>query len=228
MLKIFLNYSLFIIHYSLCRRHIVYKLRFYFSKADEVKYVGHLDTIELFDRAFRRAKLPISFSEGFNPRPKLTFAHPLAVGISSNGEIGEIELSEKMSERDFIVRLNDALPGPIRITKAEYIEEKKSLMSLVKSAEYTIKIDEDEITGEQIENLLLQEQIIIEKTSKSGKVSNIDIKPMILSWEFVDRADKIFKVELKTGSNENLRPDIIIKLLGEVEKYKIIREKINL
>jgi len=206
----------------------MYKLRFYFSKADEVKYVGHLDTIELFDRAFRRAKLPISFSEGFNPRPKLTFAHPLAVGISSNGEIGEIELTEKILEEEFINRLNEALPIPVRIIKAEYIEEKKSLMSLVKSAEYTIQIQDEVITPEKVENLLLQDQIVIEKTSKSGKTSTVDIKPMILSWKFVDKNNNIFKVDLKTGSNENLRPDTIIKLLGEIEKYKIVRERINL
>lgn len=206
----------------------MYKLRFYFSKADEVKYVGHLDTIELFDRAFRRAKLPISFSEGFNPRPKLTFAHPLAVGISSNGEIGEIELTEKILVEEFITRLNEALPIPVRIIKAEYIEEKKSLMSLVQSAEYTIEINEEEVSSEQIEKLLLKEQIVIEKTSKSGKTSMVDIKPMILSWEFVDKNHNIFKVELKTGSNENLRPDTIIKQLGEIERYKIVREKINL
>jgi radical SAM-linked protein len=206
----------------------MYKLRFYFSKADEVKYVGHLDTIELFDRAFRRARLPISFSEGFNPRPKLTFAHPLAVGISSNGEIGEVELTEKMDEQEFISKLNSALPSPIRIVKVEYVEDKKSLMSLVKSAEYTLQISDDSVTSEDIENILNKESIEIEKTSKSGKISVVNIKPLILSWEWVKRENKEVRVDLVTGSSENLRPDTIIKLFGEVEKYKIIREKINI
>lgn len=204
----------------------MYKLRFYFSKADEVKYVGHLDTIELFDRAFRRAKLPISFSEGFNPRPKLTFAHPLAVGISSNEEIGDVELSEKISEQDFISKLNGALPNPIRIIKAEYVEEKKSLMSLVKSAEYTLQIDDDFVSSDNIEEMLNKSSIEIEKTSKSGKKSIVDIKPLILSWKWSNRENKAFVVDLVTGSSDNLRPDTIIKLFGDVEKYKIIREKI--
>lgn len=206
----------------------MYKLRFYFSKADEVKYVGHLDTIELFDRAFRRAKLPISFSEGFNPRPKLTFAHPLAVGISSNEEIGEVELAEKISEQVFTSKLNDALPNPIRIIKAEYVEEKKSLMSLVKSAEYTLQIDDDFVSSDNIEETLNKASIEIEKTSKSGKKSFVDIKPLILSWKWVKRENKQFKVDLVTGSSDNLRPDTIIKLFGDLEKYKIVREKINI
>ena len=206
----------------------MYKLRFYFSKADEVKYVGHLDTIELFDRAFRRAKLPISFSEGFNPRPKLTFAHPLAVGISSNEEIGEVELSEKILKQDFISKLNNALPNPIRIINAEYVEEKKSLMSLVKSAEYTLQIDDDFVTSDNIEEMLNKTSIEIEKTSKSGKTSIIDIKPLILSWEWSKKENKTFRVDLVTGSSDNLRPDTIIKLFGDVGKYKIIREKINI
>lgn len=206
----------------------MYKLRFYFSKADEVKYVGHLDTIELFDRAFRRAKLPISFSEGFNPRPKLTFAHPLAVGISSNGEIGEIELEQKMDENDFIKKLNDALPTPIRIIGAEYVEEKKSLMSLVKSAEYTLQIEDEFVSNADIENMLNKSAIEIEKISKSGKTSIVDIKPLILSWKWVKEENKTFRVDLVTGSSDNLRPDTIVKLFGDVEKYKIIREKINI
>jgi len=210
------------------RSDYMVKLRFYFSKADEVKYVGHLDTIELFDRAFRRAKLPISFSEGFNPRPKLTFAHPLAVGISSNEEIGEVELAEKISEQDFISRLNNALPNPIRIIKSEYVEEKKSLMSLVKSAEYTLQIEDDFVTSDNIEEMLNKSSIEIEKTSKSGKKSIVDIKPLIISWKWSKKENKTFRVDLVTGSSDNLRPDTIIKLFGDVEKYKIIREKINI
>lgn len=206
----------------------MYKLRFYFSKNDEVKYVGHLDTIELFDRAFRRAKLPIAFSEGFNPRPKLAFAHPLAVGISSNGEIGEVELATKIPEEEFVIKLNNALPQPIRIQKAEYTEEKKSLMSLVTSATYTIKIEEEAITVELIDEMLNKEKIEIEKTSKSGKTSIVDIKPLILSWKWIEKANKVFEVELKTGSNENLRPDTIVKLFDNIEKYKITREKIKI
>jgi len=206
----------------------MYKLRFYFSKADEVKYVGHLDTIELFDRAFRRAKLPISFSEGFNPRPKLSFAHPLAVGISSNGEIGEIELVEKMAELDFMTKLNNVLPNPIRIIKVEYTDEKKSLMSLVKSAEYTIQIDDENVSSHNIEDMLNRTSIEFEKTSKSGKKSIVDIKPLVLSWKWIKQENKEFRIDLVTGSNENLRPDTIVKLFGAVEKYKIIREKINI
>ena len=206
----------------------MYKLRFYFSKADEVKYVGHLDMIELFDRAFRRAKLPIAFSEGFNPRPKLAFAHPLAVGIASNEEIGELELSEKMSEEDFVTKLNHSLPTPIRIIKVEYTDEKKSLMSLVKSAEYIIKIEDEKVSSINIEEMLNKEVIEIEKTSKSGKTSVINIKPLILSWQWIGKENKEFKVNLMTGSNENLRPDTIIKLFGEIERYQITREKIHI
>lgn len=182
--------------------------------------------IEVFDRAFRRARLPISFSEGFNPRPKLSFAHPLAVGISSNGEIGEVELTERLEAEDFINRLNTALPIPIRILNAEYTDEKKSLMSLVKAADYTIQIDEEFVSADDVENMLNKSSIEIEKTSKSGKTNIVDIKPLIIGWEWIRKENKEFRVELATGSNDNLRPDTIVKLFGEVEKYKIIREKI--
>jgi hypothetical protein len=99
-------------------------------------------------------------------------------------------------------------------------------MSLVKSAEYTLQINDDFVTSDDMENILNKEVIEIEKTSKSGKVNIVNIKPLILSWEWVRREAKEVRVNLVTGSSENLRPDTIIKLFGEVEKYKIIREKI--
>ena len=126
------------------------KLRFCFSKGEDVKYIGHLDLIEVFDRAFRRAKMPLSFSSGFNPRPKLTFAHPLAVGITSIGEVGEIELENHMDPADFIAKMNNALPQGIRILSAEYVEETKSLMAQVVSSEYKVSLIGKELTDEAL------------------------------------------------------------------------------
>ena len=74
--------------------------------------------------------------------------------------------------------MNNSLPTPIRIIKAEYVEEKKSLMSLVKSAEYTLQIDDEFVSSDKIEEMLNKSSIEIEKTSKSGKKSVIDIKPL--------------------------------------------------
>lgn len=201
------------------------KLRFYFSKEPSVKYVGHLDLIEVFDRAFRRAKMPLSFSEGFNPRPKLSFAHPLAVGISSIGEIGEIELEDKVEISEFIIKMNEALPQGIRLLSAEYNEQKTSLMALVSSAEYKIELEGEKLSQEALNAFFEQEEIFIDKKNKKKQIVTVNVKDMILGYK-VEGLNVWIK--LMAGNEKTLRPDLLVNKINDVEDFKICREKINL
>ena len=108
------------------------------------------------------------------------------------------------------------------------LKDKEKLSEETLSEFLLLQIDDDFVTSDDIENMLNKETIEIEKTSKSGKTSIVDIKPLILSWSWVNKENKEFVVDLVTGSNENLRPDTIIKLFGDVERYKIVREKIRI
>ena len=201
------------------------KLRFYFSKEPSVKYVGHLDLIEVFDRAFRRAKMPLTFSEGFNPRPKLSFAHPLAVGISSIGEIGEIELEDKVEIADFINRMNEALPSGIRILSADYVEEKKALMALVTSAEYKIELEGEKLSEEALKAFFEQEEIVIDKKNKKKQIVQVNVKDMILDYK-IDGLN--VWVKLMAGNEKTLRPDLLVNKINGVDDFRICREKINI
>ena len=78
--------------------------------------MSHLDFVRMFGRAIRRAKLPIAYSEGFNPHPLLTFALPLSVGYTSECEILELVLSEDVPSREVMERLNEVLPEGVKIT----------------------------------------------------------------------------------------------------------------
>jgi len=201
------------------------KLRFYFSKEPSIKYVGHLDLIEVFDRTFRRAKMPLVFSEGFNPRPKLSFAHPLAVGISSIGEIGEIELESIIEIADFINRMNDALPAGIRILSAEYVDGSKSLMSLVSSAEYKIELEGETLTEQALNVFFEQEEIVIDKKNKKKQIVQVNVKDMILDYK-IDGLS--IWVKLMAGNEKTLRPDLLVNKINGVEDFKICRIKINI
>ena len=201
------------------------KLRFYFSKEPSVKYVGHLDLIEVFDRAFRRAKMPLTFSEGFNPRPKLSIAHPLAVGISSIGEIGEIELEDKVEIADFINRMNEALPSGIRILSADYVEEKKALMALVTSAEYKIELEGEKLSEEALKAFFEQEEIVIDKKNKKKQIVQVNVKDMILDYK-IDGLN--VWVKLMAGNEKTLRPDLLVNKINGVDDFRICREKINI
>jgi len=97
----------------------MYKLSFVFSKKGYMKYIGHLDLMRLFMRALRRADLPLKMSEGFTPRPKLSFKRALKLGLESESEEGSIVLRIPVEPQDFINRLQKQLPEGIEITHVE-------------------------------------------------------------------------------------------------------------
>jgi len=96
--------------------------------------------MRLFQRAFRRAGIPVKYSEGFNPHPKLSFATALTLGVSSEGEYMDVELDSHIELQEFIESLNNVLPEGIRVLKAEYIENKDSIMSLIRWSSYVIEM----------------------------------------------------------------------------------------
>jgi radical SAM-linked protein len=210
------------------------KIRLKYEKKEQVKYLGHLDNMKLFTRCIKRTSLPIKFSEGFNPRVQLTFALPLGVGVTSSCEYMELELSEKVQEKLVVDEINKCLPPAIRILSAEYTEETKSLMSLVKEAIYEIRIECSENSIEAIKELFTRQEIIVQKQTKTHpKGEDVNIKPFILGLEF-EEINRIIKATLHctAGSMNNLNPyfiiDAIKKYLSKVdiEDYDIHRKEL--
>ena len=108
------------------------KLQIIYSKSQEAIYLSHLDIVKIFEQAFSRADIPVAFSNGFNPRAEIVFAHPLSVGIESTGEILEAKLTEKVETPYLIKQLNRVLPNGITILSAEYVnDDKRSIMAKV-------------------------------------------------------------------------------------------------
>lgn len=118
------------------------KIRFKFSKTGSYKYFSHLDIISIISRAIRRAKIKVKYSEGFNPKPKISFGPPTPLGIESHAEYGDIILSDDLEPGDFLIRLNDVLQDKIIIEKAVRIEQPvKSIMSQTDIIKYSISLD---------------------------------------------------------------------------------------
>ncbi|MCD4668856.1 MAG: TIGR03936 family radical SAM-associated protein [Actinomycetia bacterium] len=117
------------------------KFRFKFSKTGEYKYFSHLDVISIITRAIRRAKIRLKYSEGFNPRPKISFGPPTPLGIESRAEYCDIIVVDEISEEDLALRLNDQLMKNIMInTVREAPTGTKNLMSQADLIEYSIYI----------------------------------------------------------------------------------------
>ena len=176
-----------------------------YSKGEEVKYVGHLDSMRTFVRCIKRTCIPIKYSNGFNPRVQISFALPLGVGVTSDSEYFDLEIEKKMNETLLIGELNSVLPTGFRAQKVTFVENKKSLMSLVKEAVYEITI-ESEFEFSRIVELFAQSEILLEKESKSKKGNQ--------------------------GSVNNMNPQFVIqaieKYVGKIEDYEIHRKELIL
>ncbi len=113
-----------------------------FNKGESVRFVSHLDIQRLFQRAFRRAGIPLAYSQGFNPHPLLSFATALSVGYTSDGEWLDIKLAEPLSAEDFITAVNSALPEGFRILEAVEADDTfPSLSAVMVAAEYELRLD---------------------------------------------------------------------------------------
>lgn len=161
-----------------------------FEKTKELSYTSHLDVQRTLQRAFRRANLPLAFSKGFNPHPKLSFATALATGYTSAGEWIEVELDGEMTPAEFTERVNAALPDGMRFTKAFTADDGfLTLSKMLVAAKYLITLYTDApVTEEQLSaavgKLLNSDEVIVEKKTKSG-VKPANIRPEILEAEAI-------------------------------------------
>lgn len=195
-----------------------------FEKDDSVKFVSHLDIIRVFDRAMRRAELPMGYSQGFNPHPLMTFAHPLGVGVASCGELLEMTLSQSVEPEIFKLKLNEKMPQGFKIVEAKEISGKNNFAKL-SLADYAIKI-EGQFPAKNLEECFkLLPSIVVDKKTKSG-VKETDIKPFVASFREVEQG--MLNVRLKTGA-ENLKPELLVQGLAkyiegfEPERVLILR-----
>ena len=200
------------------------KARIKFRKFGVMKFIGHLDIMRYFQKVMRRADIPIAFTQGFSPHMIMSFAQPLGVGVTSDAEYFDIELTEPISSKRAIEKMNKANVEGIEIVSfVEIPDDKKcSGMTIVAAAEYAVSLLASnktsditcEITDEWKEKLqafMAQPEIrILKQTKRSEK--EVDIKPMIYDMEVCDNKICMF---LATGSEQNLKPDLVMKAFHE-------------
>ena len=198
------------------------KVRFKFNKTEKVKFISHLDMMRAFERAFRRAKIKLLYSTGFNPHPKLVFGLPLPVGVTSECEYGEVEIEDSIDAKSFLETLNKSIPEGLRIIEASIDDSKDNVMKLVTSAEYRITVKLIEADESKVEDFFSQEQIFVEKRTKKG-MKNIDIKPLIIQYKLSLHQEDTYIINTKVlaGNEQNLRPDLLFKALEEYLNNKI-------
>ena len=193
-------------------------IRVKYKKEDEMIFISHLDLQRLLQRAFRRAKINLSYSEGFNPHPKMSYGNALALGVESQGEYVDIEIEDDIEVKEFLERINEQLPDGIKFVKGQEIDPKTpSLSSIIVYGEYIFNIDLEvplgkEFVKSRVLNFVKSKEIIITKKNKKGKKVEVDIRPMIRNFDLVSLDDNrvTFVSTIATGSKANLNINILI------------------
>ena len=188
------------------------KIRVKFSKHGAMKFIGHLDILRYFQKAIRRAEIPIVFTEGFSPHMVMSFASPLGVGIESEGEYMDIEIREPLSTEEAVRRLDAVMSEGMRILDFRQIPDEKAsnAMALVAAADYRIRFRdgyEPDLDWKKLYASFLEQSSIsiIKKTKKSE--TELDIRPLI--YESRLEEDSIF-VRLSSGSAANIKPELMM------------------
>lgn len=210
------------------------EVRLRFSKTGQAKYISHLDTNRVFSRAFARAKINLWYTQGFNPRPYMSFSLPLSLGVESYCENVDIRIIDDLTDEEIKVRVNDALPLGIRII--DVYDDFMDCHDIVYS-DYVYKFEfkDNELALEKIKAVFESDAIMAQKKAKQGKrrvLKETDIKQFIVKYNISIRDDNIIlNIRLLAGPDKNLNPtllfDTIIRLIDMDYEWKSIG-RINL
>ncbi len=194
-------------------------MRIRFSRGQEVKFISHLDLMRLWQRALIRAGIPLAYSEGFNPRPRLSLAAPLAVGVTSQAELMDIILARPVSPHFFTAAVSQQLPYGIEILQVYPIAPTlPSLQSQVRYAEYRVEL-ETEKRREEIESaiasLLALENLPWQHQRDTGP-RHYDLRALIddlwlASWQ---EGHCVIGMRLRCDSQGSGRPEQVALALG--------------
>lgn len=188
------------------------KIRVKFSKTGVMKFIGHLDVMRYFQKAIRRAGIDIAYSEGMSPHMIMSFASPLGVGLTSDGEYMDIEIHTPVTSAQAIEALNRVGVEGITVTQFRQIGETKADrgMTLVAAADYELtfrsgcKPKGDWQSG--ISHFFAQKSITVMRKTKRSE-QETDIRPMI--YEMSVNAGTVF-LKLAAGSAANLKPELVM------------------
>ena len=193
---------------------MIMRARITFSKQGALRYTGHLDLHRLWERAMRRADLPLSYSQGFHPQPKISLASALPLGFSSRCEALDVRFNEEIPNDEIAARLQESLPPDIQIVRVESVDEKlPALQTQVLSAVYQVQLTEPVDGWElsrRIEEILKAESLPRERRSKF-----YDLRPLIEELNLSTVGDRI-SLHMKLAAREGAtgRPEEVLDMLG--------------
>ena len=209
-------------------------VRIWFEKKGDVRYISHLDLMRTMTRAIRRSKIPLWYTEGFNPHPYMTFVLPLSLGMESENDAMDIRVEGEITNREVMSALSGVMPDGITVT---CVTEPRLDPKFISFASFDIAFytaESAEQIEERIKTMLSGKELIVQKLGKKGhkKVyKDIDLLPHVKSYEIKERSGvPVLSLVLPAGSTTNINPsllaDEIIKGKNEDDYYIIKRKQL--
>ena len=195
------------------------RLRISFAKGEPIKYISHLDLTRTWERVFRRAGLPVAYSQGFNPRPRFQIAAALPVGVTGTAELLDVWLSEPMAPEEVCARLQPALPAGLEVSTVEEVELRApSLQAQMRAADYRAVVH----SPEPVEALrgrvqtLLDAPTLPRQRHHKGKWQTYDLRPLVHTVTVTAgrTGESFIEMRLQANPQGAGRADEVLDVLG--------------
>ncbi|MBP6323042.1 MAG: TIGR03936 family radical SAM-associated protein [Fusobacteriaceae bacterium] len=191
------------------------KKRIFFNKCDDMRFISHLDLLRFLERVLIKGEIPVKYSQGFHPRPKISLGNPISLGTESFNEVMDIDLETDMDNELILSKINAMNILGFKILKVEDCLDKVSIVEKFSTAIYKIKGKNEDIDA--LVKLLSQESII-ERKEKKDKIVERDLKEKIKY--FAKSSDEQIEIHIFNGS-----PNVYIEMAGinltevDIQKY---------
>ena len=205
------------------------RLRITFAKLNALRYTGHLDLHHIWERAARRAELPLAYSQGFHPQPKISLASALPLGFSSRCEVMDMRLAEDIPLEGLRERIQAAVPSGLQILQVESVDEKlPALQMLVAEAEYEVPFAEPaerSALTQRVAQMMDTSSLPRERRGKS-----YDLRPLIEQVSVITDPKGVVRLRMRLAAREGAtgRPEEVLDHLGipadtvRVERTRLI------
>ena len=205
----------------------MFRLRVRFQRGEAVKFISHLDLTRLWQRACQRAGIPLAYSEGFSPHPRLSLAAPLALGVTSEAELMDIFLSRPVSPHFFISALKRELPAGIELLQVQMVAPNQpSLQAQLRFTEYRVSLATSEKPAEitaRIDKLISLESLPWQHQRDTGP-HHYDLRALVDDLWLIgcEEASCTIGMRLRADSGGSGRPEQVSLALGFAERPELV------
>ena len=209
------------------------RLRFRYGRGDAARYISHLDTVRAWERVFRRAGVPLEYTKGFTPHPRLAVASPLPVGFTSSGELMDVWLRKWMPPDAAYMLASEQLPQGFTLQAVDEVPlSLDSLQSRVAAATYECRARHPRCLegARQAAAAFLESGSCLYEFARGEEMRTVDLRPFVLTLDVAECDSDMCLVGLrvKQGQQGSVRPDHVLLALGFCEPESIHRTELSI